>query len=191
MELKELPTIISAASALLAFCFSIYVYTQTRRLLQPTERPIISLYEQKSKGEFIDNPPRVKTNLMFLFKNIGKHPAKDLQLRIGVSPKKNPEMFRKVIDVSVANRIDVEGIFNWNQSLEQMVKLEGKEARLEEIELYIYLLLTYEDAFRPGKNYYDEFWLSYITGRAAAGHATMQEKLALEPYVKKIYGERK
>lgn len=191
MEYKDVAVIISAISALLAFCFSIYVYTQTRNLLKPTERPVISLYEQKSQGEFIDNPPRVKTNLLFLFKNIGKHPVKNLRLRIGVSPKNNPEMFRNVVDVSVANRIDAEGIFNWNQQLEQTVKLEGKEDRLEETELYIYLLLTYEDAFRLGKNYYDDFWLSYTTGRAAAGHATVQEKLALEPYVTSIYGKRK
>lgn len=189
--IERASTMISAAAALLAFIFTIYVYVQTRKVLSPTERPIISLYEQKSQGEFIDNPPRVKTSLTFLFKNIGKNPAKNLRLRIGVSPKKNPEIFRHIIDVTVANRIDVDGVFNWNQLLEQILKLKGKVALIDEIELYIYLLLTYEDAFRPGKNYYDEFWLSYITGRAAAGHATVQEKLTLEPYVKAIYGERK
>lgn len=191
MNPEQFPALASAISALLAFVFSIYVYVRTNRLLKPTERPIMSLFDNKVQGELAQNPPRLKTNLLFLFKNIGKHPARNLRMRIGVAPKKSPEAFRNVIDVSVANRIDFDGIFNWNQLIEQPVKLEGQVAQLEELELYIYILLIYEDEYAPNKFYRDAFWLTYITGRAGTGHATMQERLAVEPYVKTIYGDQR
>ena len=187
MRFDEVSAIISAASALLAFGFSVFVYATTRKLLRPTERPMISLFENKAQGEFLKNPPRVKTGLLFLFKNIGKRPAQNLRVRMGVAPKASPERFRNVTDVSVANRIDVDSVFNWNQTFEQGVELQGDVAQLKEIELYIYILLTYEDCFEPRKKYCDEFWLTYTTGRAAVGQATVQEKMTLEPYVKSIY----
>lgn len=186
MSFDEVSSIISVASALLAFGFSVFVYATTRKLLRPTERPMISLFENKAQGESLKNPPRVKTGLLFLFKNIGKRPAQNLRVRAGVAPKSSPERFRNVTDASVANRIDVDSIFNWNQTFEQGVELQGV-AQLKEIELYIYILLTYEDCFEPRKKYCDEFWLTYTTGRAAVGQATVQEKMTLEPYVKSIY----
>ena len=48
MSFDEVSSIISVASALLAFGFSVFVYATTRKLLRPTERPMISLFENKA-----------------------------------------------------------------------------------------------------------------------------------------------
>lgn len=186
----DVASTISATSALLALCFLIYFHVQTRKLLSPTERPVISIFETEGQGQSTSDPPRVTGILLFNFKNIGKHPAKNLRLRIGVVTKKNPESFRIDTDVSVANRLDVENTFNWRESYSQPIKMEGKIPRLQEKKLFIYLLLTYEDAYQPKKTYHDEFWLSYTPGYFSIDHATFEERSILEPYVKEAFGNK-
>lgn len=186
--LNEYSPFISALSVLLALIFSIFVYCRTRQLLKPKERPIISLNENTAKEQFLIDPPLVKTDLLFIFKNIGEHPANNLRIRIGITPQRNPEMLKNVVDVSVANRIDTNAVFNWNQKFEQPAKqLKEGVAMVTEIGHFIYIIITYEDYLYPEKKYEDEFWLTYTTGKASAGHATIQEKIVLEPYVNSIY----
>jgi hypothetical protein len=184
------PATISAISALVAIGFSIFVYVQTRKLLAPTERPVISIFETQGQDQSTSVPSRTTGILLFGFKNIGKHPAKNLRLRIGAVTKKNPESFQIDTDVSIANRLDVENIFSWRESYNLPIKMEGKKPSSRDKEIFIYLLLTYEDAYQPKKTYYDEFWLSYTPGHFSIDHATIEEKSTLEPYVKAALGNK-
>ena len=55
----------------------------------------------------------------------------------------------------------------------------------------MYCGIEYSDAFQGGKKYSDEWWFAYPLGAPAMAAAHMEQKQALEPYVRKAFGEKK
>jgi hypothetical protein len=62
---------------------------------------------------------------------------------------------------------------------------------MEGQEIYIYMLITYNDPSNQGRPYCNEFWIKWRTGEPKASHMTSQDKLSLDPYVKNLYREEK
>jgi hypothetical protein len=195
--ISALAALISALMAMIAVGNSIYVNYQTRKLLEPTERPVISLHDQRFQSQYFKKPPSAIFSLSFEFKNIGKHPAKNLRTRLNWCPRNQLNEFsRNFNDLSMANRLDVDGITTFDHAFQvpvEIVKVEKKEGVIVEgTELYIYLFLTYEDEFNLGKSYCDEFWLKYTMGEPKVKHMTLQDELTFKSYVISVYGnERK
>lgn len=178
----------SAIFAGIAVIFTLIIHRDTRRLFKRTERPIISPDRPKCKIGLLSGGFQIRVDLRFPFKNIGKNPAQDVRMRMGVCPKQAPQLFKNYADTSMANRIDPEGVFIWETHMEYPTIL-GKELQSAKIHFLFYILVTYNDIFDPSIEYHDEFYLEYAPGESTAGHARMEDRLALEPYVKKVYSK--
>jgi hypothetical protein len=185
---------ISAVSALLAFCFSIFVYYQTQKLLEPTERPIISLSEQYFDSGCFKESSESLYVIKFEFKNIGKHPAKNVRMRLGWGRVDQLDDFSSSNDLTMANRLDaLGGVITLPQAFKvpaQILTLNGQEvcSPLYYNEIYIYLIMTYSDELDLQNYYCDEYWLKYVMGEKKAKHSTLSDKNMLEPHVVRIYG---
>jgi hypothetical protein len=195
---KTSPQVISASasvvSALMAF-FIFSVHQEGRKQLELTERPIISMKDQTLESQFFENPPRAIFTLKFEFKNIGKHPAGNIRMKMGWSPKDKLSEFKNTNDVTMANRLDPDGIITLPQAFGvpiEVIKVEEKKGVvIEENNIYIYGFMIYEDEFRINAVYCDEFWLKYQIGTPKVNHCTMQDKITLLPYVISIYGDER
>lgn len=181
---------ISALSALLALVFSIYVWYRADSLMHPTQRPIISLSDVKHHARILEDPPRFIAKIHYMMKNIGKHPAINLRVRLGgtVDPQR-PNNFKMIMDTTSANRIDPDGQVGFSHTETQETTKENGNTLGKNNLAFLHVFVTYADAFDPSKKYYDEYWLEYETKDGAPSNASEQEKLILLPFVKKFYGE--
>ena len=188
MTIGDWAAAISALAALLALGFSIFVYWRTRRLVLPTERPVIELNENKCSGTLSDDKNTLQINMLSIFQNIGKHSASDLRIQIGLCPVDATHEFRNYVDATAANTIRPDTKFNWDQRMGFPVKVEGQVISLPTLELLLYVRITYNDAWEPKrKKYVDDFYLAYKVGTAAAAHATSAQRKMIEEHVKRIY----
>ena len=126
MKFGDCAAIISAASAILTFLFSIYVFFRSRKLLIPLERPIIDISENKCVGSLSDDKNLLQINFLSIFENVGKHPASDIRIRIGMTRAENPMEFRNYVDVTAANEIRPNTKSNWDQRISVPVKVENE-----------------------------------------------------------------
>lgn len=177
--------LVSAISACIAVIFALLIHLATRRLLKRIERPIISLDTPQCKPSLISES-QIRVDLKFPFKNIGKNPAQYLEIHAGMCPKKAPQLFKNCADISMANRIDPQGHFTWETHF-KYTPIPGKELQSTKIDFLLYILLTYKDMFDPHKEYYDGFYLEYTVGDTTAVDSTMENRLALKPYIEEVY----
>jgi len=187
--------LISALAVLLALIFSIYNYCQTKKLLKPHERPIISITEHAVNATFIEAPiPGLKDKpiahnkflLKFKFKNIGKHPAENFKILVAFGPMKSCDNM-KVKETSVANRIDYGFEYDYLFDLHAIEIKDGRQIRLENEEFFIYVLLKYKDAFSTKKKpFCDEYFYTFLPENKSATFATYEQKSKFYPYVEKL-----
>lgn len=191
--IKDSAVLIAAVAAFISALSAYLAYDFSKKVLEPTERPIISLEQQKMRTEPFVNMPAVVIHLSYEFRNIGKHPAKNIILRGSWSPEGNLEKFSSNMydEQTMVNQIDPNGTFTWPQKfLQQGTKGKDGEVILDELKLYIYLLVTYEDAFSAEKKLFcNEHWLTYNTGQDKVNHAMIKDKLLLEKYVDKVFSQ--
>lgn len=188
MTTGDWSALISAISALLAFCFSIFVYIRTQRFVMPTERPVVELVENKCTGTLSDDRRFLQINMFFLFQNVGKHTASNLRIQIGLCPVNATHEFRNYVDTSAANDIRPGTKFNWDQRITLPVKVDGNVIELPRLELLLYVRVSYDDAWFPKRErYVDVFYLNYTVGHAAAAHATLAQREMIEKHAKRVY----
>ena len=185
-QLPNYHTAISASSALIALCFSIYVYYETRTLLKPTERPILSMPEVNVKKNEEGN--KVKWNIRFVCQNIGKNPANNLRIRIAFCQKGNEQSLKQVKDITSANRVDPGIKVIFPSTISQNYKREDGKNVIERVEAYLYVLVTYDDAY-TNKHFDDEYYLQYTSGKSTISHTTTQVKMLLKPYVQMLFSD--
>ena len=184
--MKEIAVFISAVCACAAFILALAVYLQSRSLIERMERPAFTLGRPTSKSTNTDPHHRY---FNFPFKNIGKVPATNVCVQVGICPKNKPQDFKSYSRVLLANRIDpdTEMIFIKDLHFTLPVQSPTIESRAETNVLF-YILITYNDAHRTNRNYHEEFFLEYFYGEGSIDHAKVEDYLVLKPYVKKIYG---
>ncbi len=188
MGLSNWATIISAVSALVAFGFSIFVFFRTQKLILPTERPIIELDENKCSGNLSADQKLLQIDMLSIFQNIGKHPASEIRIQIGMCSVTASHEFRNYVDGSAANVIRPGTKFNWNQRVGVPVQVDDREIMIPDLELIIYVRIAYNDEWAPKrKKFVDDFYLAYSIGNSAAAHATAVQREMIEGHVKQIY----
>ena len=188
--LKNNSAIISALAALIAIGFSFFVWFHTRKLLKPTERPILSLINAESDDTKISEPERmIGYQIRYKFKNIGKHPAKNLRIRSVLIRKDNLEIVKKETETKIANRIDPDNEFNYRTSTIRLEVKQGK-AVVNKREMFIYLLLDYDDWYNSKKHQRDELWFCYMEGDLQPILATIEEKEIIESIVTELIPNR-
>lgn len=180
--------LVSAIFAAIAVISALLIHRDTRKLLKRTERPIFSLLKPKCTHGLISG--QIQVDLNFRFVNIGKNPAQDVRMRIGACLKQMPQLFKNYADTSMANRVDPQVDITWETHVGYPI-IPGKKPELvKRIPLLFYILLTYKDVFDPDTEYHDEFYLEYNLGETTAGDARMENRIALKPYLEKVYGQR-
>ena len=183
--------IISTLSALIAILFSIFVWFHTRKLLKPTERPILDLIFTATDTKEISEPERmIGYQIIYRFKNIGKHPAKDLRIRSVSLRKDNLEIVGKQSDDKMENRINPGNEFNYRKE-EIRLEVRQGEAVINKQEIYIYLFLDCKDSYNPKKIVRDEFLFCYVEGESTPEFATTKDKKAIESKITELYPDRK
>jgi len=180
--------IIAAVVALFALGFSIFVYFRTQRLILPYERPVIELRKNQCSGTLSKDKSFLQITMFSLFQNVGKRPASNLRIQIGMCPESAAHRFRNYSDSTAANAIHPGTEFNWDQRMAFPVKVEDQVIALPKLELIVYVRITYDDAWESKRRkYVDDFYFAYTVGRAAAAHATADQCRMIEEQVKRIY----
>ena len=188
MTASDLAATFSAVAALLAFGFSIFVYFRTQRFILPTERPVIELDENKCSGTLSDDQNVLQINILSIFQNVGKHPALDVRVQIGMCPINAAHEFRNYVDGTAANTIRPGTKFNWDQRMGFPVRVEGQVITVPNLELILYVRITYNDAWQPRrKRYVDYFYPAHTAGRVAAAHAISAQRQMIEEHVQRVY----
>ena len=191
-SLDNYSNLIAAIAVVLALAFSVFVHIKTRNLLIPTERPIISLYETGVLSERkidIESGFQVETKIEFNFKNIGKHPAMNIRIKIGTARKTKPDRFENLVDNTFVNKVNPDYVFSSITPI--FFTYSGRGDIPEDSKhFYIYLILEYKNWLKPKKPFYDEYWYSYSIGEKKPHFLTIKDKEILEPYITKLYPER-
>lgn len=144
----------------------------------PSERPIIDLIHDEAKGSFNDQTKFLNIDLLLLFKNAGKHPAKEIEIAIAGGVKGNKKSFVKITKQKIANEIGMKCIFNWNQRMSVPIAInKDGELGYKPFNTIILIRVKYKDSFDllRFKPYSTYFWIIYNTGSAAASHATVED----------------
>lgn len=178
-QLKEYAAIISAIAASMSATTALITYNFSRQILNPVERPILSLTDQTIKkgelGEYM---------LTSVFKNIGKHPATEIRSRGGWAPRANISSFEKIPEQVSANVQDPESTNSTATIFAPIGRVEGEV-------VYIYYQMRYRDDDSPNAVFCREFWFKYELGNIRAYHLDLAEKQVFEPQVVKAYGKEK
>ena len=170
------------------FFLSLLVFIKTRKFLRYKERPIFSLVDQKIKvGQeaFIktgrgDVKLGAQIELAFIFKNIGNHSANNLQISSAYVSVYDPNHIIKQQTNSCASEIKFGETYTYHGSIKDMTQ------HVEEF--YIYILMSYQDAFNPKKTLPpEEFWLKFTVGDPAAAYIQKQDKIKLEGKIAKMF----
>ncbi len=182
---KNISVLIALLSVALAVC-STYMHYRTRKLVKPSERPVINLqsclctYMPYSEAKGGGGEIRVKS----MFKNIGKHPAGRMRVLLCVVPKEAPGKLKVYIDDPIANTIYPEGELIWEQEAEfpvEAIRQSGDTA------FFIYIRVNYQDGFTSDEHI-GKFYHICVTSQGvqvAASYATVEQKKEYEKYVKK------
>ena len=189
---SALGAVLSALFAGIAVVAAIIIHCQTRNLLRPTERPIIAAIKSKCTGKLINDNNALDINFNLKFKNIGKHPAEKLRMRIWIAPIKQPTQLTSIFDETVANRIYPETDFDWNKHIIWKLPFiyspeEGKtlDSLKNRPQVFLYFRLDYYDGFSLMKMRPDELYFAYTLGKVSAGHATIEQKQKFQHYINK------
>lgn len=176
---------ISSITAMLAVIISLWIYWQTRQLLTPTERPIFSAVDSKCKGNVNNDTAELEITLNTIVKNVGKHPAENMKMRVWGAPLDEPnnlkmcreftlaDPFFPDIQVTLSNRITIKP-----KSFDRL-KYQKKK-------VFLYIRMDYNDAFKAKMKYTQGFHLVYEIGKGFINGATLKEKEIFESSLKEI-----
>ncbi|MCH7535550.1 MAG: hypothetical protein IH948_07375 [Bacteroidetes bacterium] len=157
-------------------------------MIHPKERPIIDLHKNECTGNLNNATSTLNISMKNVFKNVGNHPTKDLRIRVGGCESSKPQNIKNFSDVTAANNLNPGTDFNNEIKLSIPVSISGGTVSLPQLELIIYVRLSYKSAWRRfGRTWIDEVYLSYIVGHSSAAHATISQRDAIRTYVRKIY----
>jgi len=175
LRIGEIATVIIAI-------FTIFVYIQTRNLIKRIERPILSLATTECERT---EPDEVFMKLRV--NNIGKSPAEDIRMVVGLCGREEPESFSAYAHTWVVNRIDMGGGFNYELDVVYPPTSEEEEAKEIGKDILLHVIVTYRDVFDLRNVYREDFWLEYDAGKGNLEHMEMEDYLVLKPYVDKYY----
>lgn len=176
---------ISAITAMLAVVISLWIHWQTRQLLTPTERPIISTVDSKCKGIVNNDTAELEITLNTIIKNVGKHPAENMKVRVWGAPLEEPnnlkmcreftlaDLFFPDIQVTLSNRITIQP-----KSFDRL-KYQKKK-------VFLYVRIDYNDAFKAKMKYTQGFHMVYEIGKGFISGATIKEKEIFESSLKEV-----
>lgn len=175
---------ISAITAMLAVIVSFWIHWQTRQLLAPSERPIISTVDSKCTRNVNTDTTELEITLRIIIKNVGKHPAEKIRLRVWGAPVEEPNNLKMTRDVILADPIfpDIQVSFSSKITiqLESFDRLKDQKKKV-----FFYVRMDYRDAFLPEKDYTQNFHIMYEIGKGYVSGATLKEKERFESHLKK------
>lgn len=175
----------SAIMATIAVVSSICIYWQTRQLLKPTERPIISAVDSKCKGDVNEDTSNLEIALNLVIKNIGKHPAKNMKVTVWGAPLDEPNNLKICRDFTLADNF----FPNIQLTLSNKISVQIKSYdRLKDQrkKVFLYIKMDYEDAFMKGIKYNQGFHMIYEIGKSNMTGATLEEKKKFDVYLIKV-----
>lgn len=177
---------ISGIAVVGAVVFSVYQHYQTRKLLEPTERPILQvIYSEKTTENFYEKEAKAYIEVEITIKNQGKHPASTIRISHGEAPIDTPRDFKRIKgQESLANSIGSDAHITY-VLIYEMEKTSKKE--YHERKQLIYLGIIYEDEYKPGNDFLYELWARYKLGNEHLDWMSNTEKRMLEPYVYKTF----
>lgn len=172
----------SAITALIAIIVACYIHHITYQLLEPLERPIITIIGTECSSEDTKDKG-TKINLSIIFRNIGKHPAENLRLREYFALLDKPEKLKKGYDFQAANVWDQGYSRNWTAPL--YVPFE-----IQKSQIFIYVKLTYADHLQPTEEYSRDFFCIYQIEKNHISEANLDTKKRFQPYIDKLIKEQ-
>lgn len=170
---------ISAITAMLAVVISLWIHWQTQQLLKPTERPIISIVDSNCKREPNKDTSELEIILNIIVRNVGKHPAGDLRMRVWGTLVEEPNNLKMIYDRSMSDPLfsDIQGIL-------PSPKITCQQSNLGD-EIFFYIRMDYKDEFFQDKGYTQNFHLIYEIGKDHIPLADSNVKEKFESYLKK------
>jgi hypothetical protein len=151
--MSDAAAIISAAGAVLSLLFTIYVYRSTRKLIQPFERPTLSLIEGRvgsGTGGNIGYALRIR--------NTGQRPATKIRFRARAAPETNLTAVVKLPDWAPAHDYQPGG------ELELMLWPPASFAAVTMMQVAV----SYADSLSNKKYEGEGYWLVVFPGAAGA-----------------------
>jgi len=172
-------TCISVLLAMVAVLVSIFIHWQTRQLLKPIERPIISIIDSDCKREPNEDTAKLNITLNIIVKNVGNHPAGDLRIRVWGTLVEEPNNLKMIYDKSMSDPL-----FSGIQGVLPSPKITCQRSSLGD-EIFFYIRMDYKDEFFPDKEYTQNFHLIYEIGKDRVPTADLNVKKKFESYLKK------
>ncbi|MBN2592266.1 MAG: hypothetical protein JXA81_02075 [Sedimentisphaerales bacterium] len=167
-------TCLSVLMAMVAVFVSIIIHYQTRRLLVPTERPLIAIIDSETKGSIINEGDKLQVTLRVMLKNIGKNPAENMRMRVWAAPIGSPDLLQKTRDNTLADTLYPNIQFTWKPTLTVPLKRIEEKLQAERKEIFFYLRMDYVDPFNSCKPYTQGFNLTYRIGDGSVGASTKE-----------------
>jgi hypothetical protein len=154
-----------------------------------SRRPIITLGDKTTAETRVrEADDEVDILLSPTFHNIGEKPAYQTRIRIGYAPAESPELFLTKPELNNPNRLDsglqiVPPLKLTQKFNKQPDGKLGVQSRV----VLLYCDIQYSDAPVGGTYYKDEWWFAYPLGAPSLGMPHLEQKNALEPFVRKAY----
>lgn len=150
-------------------------------------RPSVSVTDSKCSGKLGKNRLQIDFNLKF--KNVGKHPAENLRMRVWAAPLSRPDQFKKCHDSIATNVIHPEETFSWNpKRFVPLVKGE-KKVGVKKEKIFMYIRFDYHDTLNPTNVYDDDLYVSYTIGSGSAGHSSAEQKSIFQKHLEQLKKE--
>jgi len=163
---------------------------QEAKLISGRMRPRIALGQNTSVSITPDDAKNFAHIVIHpSFRNAGQKPAYHLRLQSGFAAADLPTQFQTWPDLNLVNPINSTEELYPDMQLGTKFVREGKERKVRSTEILVYCGFQYFDSPQDGERYSDEFWFVYPLGRSL-GSATLEQKTALEPYVRKAFEQK-
>lgn len=167
-----LAAVFSAAGAIAAVVAAIWIHFQTQRLLLPLEKPIVSITDSSCKGELNKETAKLALTVNAVMKNVGKHPAENLRIRVWGAPVDDPNRIKSLQDVTCADPLYSDIPVSLPMRLEVQLQREGDTFKGKKDEVFYYVRTDYHDAFNSKDCYTRGFHLIYKIGSGSLSSAT-------------------
>jgi uncharacterized integral membrane protein len=160
--------------------------------MQIKRRPTIALGQKLGASTHPrDADKEVDIELHPTWHNIGEGVAYQLCLHSGWAPMEFPDEFVAMPDLNVPNPIYSTEEFGPILRLRQpFIQREDGKRQVKSKVILMYCGIEYSDAPQGGNKYRDEWWFAYPLSAPSIAAAHMEQKQALEPHVRKAFGEK-
>ena len=156
------------------------IENETYKAIEPFQKPIISPNAVDLKANITQylNAIKIKFDIVFYFKNVGKGIAQDTKIIIYMANLDHPELLREV-----SNETTVNDIYPDSGDIRMAISFEYTDNTLvlKKSELAFILRTEYTDKV-SGENQNQTFWYRYPIGSNAFNSLNLQEKTKLMPY---------